>query len=179
VILTRLADELADEMLNKRIRVVFFDQEEIGLVGSRAYLEAHADDNIDAMVNLDVNGYGDTVFFGPVVDQEGGFMQTSMESACRAVRVDCVAFGRVPASDHQSFEREFIPMLQISLLPKVEVEALNAMLNPASAGPRGIRGVPAILALIHTAEDTSERIDPAGMALTFNATLELVRTLDR
>jgi hypothetical protein len=131
------------------------------------------------MVNLDVNGYGDTVFYGPIANQDGGFMQSSMEGACRTVSVDCVAFGRVPASDHQSFERDFIPVLSISLLPAVEMEELNAMLNGSADQRRLPGGTPTILRLIHTAEDTSERIDPAGMALTLKAVLELVRTLDR
>jgi Zn-dependent M28 family amino/carboxypeptidase len=179
VILARLADVLAEEPLNHRVRVVFFDMEELGLIGSSRYVQAHAGDDIEAMVNLDVNGYGDTVFYGPVGNQPGGVMHESMQSACRAVMVDCVAFGRSPSSDHLSFDRAGIPMVMLSLLPVTQVEELHTALNGSPEEQRALTQAPTILSLIHTADDTSARIDPAGMALTLKTLLELVRTLDR
>ena len=178
VILTRLAAALAEETLDHRVRIVFFDMEEIGLVGSRSYVEAHAGDDIAAMINLDVNGYGDTVFYGPVANQQGGDLPRAMESGCRVAMLRCMAFPQVPASDHLSFRRP-IPVLSISLLPAAEVEELATLFSASPEEQRAIGRTPAILRLIHTAEDTSAHIDPAGMALTLRATLELVRTLAR
>ena len=66
VILTRVADALKNENLNHRIRIVFFDMEEKGLVGSRQFVEAHKDDPIVSMINLDVDAYGNTIMMGPI-----------------------------------------------------------------------------------------------------------------
>jgi len=178
VILTRLAETLLTEPLNHRLRVVFFDMEEIGLIGSRRYVETHADDDIAALINLDVNGYGDTVFYGPIANQQGGLMHRSIESACGAAMLECVAFERYPASDYLSFQRAGIPVLSLAVLPAAEVEELRVSLNGTPEQRRSL-GLPTILGRIHSPDDTSAHIDPAGMALTLRATLELVRVLDR
>ena len=178
VILTRLAAALAEGDLDHRVRIVFFDMEEIGLVGSRNYVATHSGDDVAFMVNLDVNGYGDTVFYGPVLNQEDGELPRAMESACRGAGIRCVAFPRVPMSDHLSFRRP-IPTLSIAVLPAAEADEVYTLLNGSAEEQQALGRTPAILRLIHTAEDTSARIDPAGMALTLKATLALVRELDR
>ena len=50
---------------NTRIRIVFFDMEEFGLLGSAQFVQAHRERPMRAMVNLDVNAFGDTLIFGP------------------------------------------------------------------------------------------------------------------
>ncbi len=65
VMLIRLADVLRTEKLPVRIRVVWFDMEELGLVGSAQYVKQHSADRIGAMLNFDINAYGDTIVFGP------------------------------------------------------------------------------------------------------------------
>ena len=70
VVLARLAETLKDDPLQHRIRIVLFDMEEIGLVGSAKYIEEHESDTIAAAVNFDVNGYGDTLMFGPAAGGE-------------------------------------------------------------------------------------------------------------
>jgi Zn-dependent M28 family amino/carboxypeptidase len=178
VILTRLAAALAEDSLDHRVRVVLFDAEEIGLVGSRRFVEAHAGDDIVAMINLDVNGYGDTIFYGPVASQAVGGLPREMESACRVAAQACVAFPRSPAGDHLAFHSAGIPAVMISLLPEAETEELNRALNMSPEEQRATARPPAILALIHTAADTSARIDPAGMARSLKVVLELVLAVD-
>jgi Zn-dependent M28 family amino/carboxypeptidase len=55
---------LRDRDLNHRIRVILFDQEELGLIGARKWIEAHGLANVAAVVNSDVAGYGDTLMYG-------------------------------------------------------------------------------------------------------------------
>ena len=55
VMLIRLADALRTEKLPVRIRVVWFDMEELGLVGSAHYVKQHGADRIGAMLNFDIN----------------------------------------------------------------------------------------------------------------------------
>jgi hypothetical protein len=90
-----------------------------------------------------------------------------------------VAFPRSPAGDHLAFHSAGIPAVMISVLPEAETEELNRALNMSPEEQRATARPPAILALIHTAADTSARIDPAGMARSLRVALELVRAVDR
>ncbi|MBI9049305.1 MAG: Zn-dependent exopeptidase M28 [Anaerolineaceae bacterium] len=47
----------ADESFEKTIEIIFFSGEEEGLNGSRAYLEDHSYDNIQAVINVDMIGF--------------------------------------------------------------------------------------------------------------------------
>ena len=65
VVLTRVAETLGRYGLGHRVRVVLFDLEESGLLGSRAYVEAAEPDRIAAMVNVDVVVGDTTLMYGP------------------------------------------------------------------------------------------------------------------
>ena len=66
VILVRVAEALRAEKLPVRVRIVWFDMEELGLVGSAHYVKQHASDRLAAMLNFDINGFGDTVRVRPL-----------------------------------------------------------------------------------------------------------------
>jgi Zn-dependent M28 family amino/carboxypeptidase len=179
VILTRVAETLQSESLSHRIRIVFFDLEEIGLRGSQSYVEIHETDRIDAAINLDVNGYGDMLFFGPTSEERNTGLFELIAESCEDRAIGCRRFARYPNSDHLSFQRAGIPNVSFSILPADQAEELWIAENGTPEQRAALEGVPAVLALIHTPEDTSEHIDPAGMAITYRAVLDLVRKLDR
>ena len=179
VILTRLAETLQDETLRHRVRIAFFDMEEIGLRGSRSYIESHDADEIEAAINLDVNGFGDTLFFGPDSVESNAPLFDLMAASCEDYTFACRRFAAYPDSDHLSFQRAGIPNISFSVLPSDETDELWTFLNGTPEQRAALGRVPAVLALIHTSEDTSEHIDPTGMAITYRAVLDLVRKLDR
>ncbi len=177
IILTRVADTLEGEDLAHRVRIVWFDMEEIGLVGSSHYAMT-SDRPIAAAINLDVNGYGDTLFYGPApAGATEVRIRDLIADGCAEFEVSCMSFARYPQSDYQSFRRAGVPVVSLSVLPLAEADELHQALNP-EPGAAPPTEAPTILALIHTAEDTSERIDPAGMLLSYAAVLNLVRALD-
>ncbi|MBW8302658.1 MAG: Zn-dependent exopeptidase M28 [Brevundimonas sp.] len=55
---------LRDENLNHRVRIILFDQEELGLIGARKWIEAHGLADVAAVVNSAGAGYGDTMMYG-------------------------------------------------------------------------------------------------------------------
>jgi acetylornithine deacetylase/succinyl-diaminopimelate desuccinylase-like protein len=61
VTLVRVAEALRADKLPLRVRIVWFDMEELGLVGSAHYVKQHASDRVVAMFNFDINGFGDTI----------------------------------------------------------------------------------------------------------------------
>ena len=104
IVLTRLASTLGAETLRHRIRIVFFDMEEIGLVGSRNYVSRHGSEEIAAAINLDVNGYGDTLIFGPTAAEGNTALPESMREVCREHDFQCMEYPRFPNSDYLSFQ---------------------------------------------------------------------------
>ena len=53
VMLVRVAEALRSASLPVRIRIVWFDMEELGLIGSARYVKQHAADPMTAMLNFD------------------------------------------------------------------------------------------------------------------------------
>src|SRR5262245_48048542 len=64
IILARLAEMLGAAKPQMRVKIVWFDMEELGLIGSREYIKRQANGRIAAMLNFDINAYGDTILFG-------------------------------------------------------------------------------------------------------------------
>jgi hypothetical protein len=174
VLLVRLADALRKVPLRTAVRIVWFDMEENGLIGSARYVEAHRTDRIQAMLNLDINGYGDTVLFGPSTRSDTTNLRRKLLETCAAQDLPCVPFPRMPPGDDLSFSRVGIPAISLAILPAVEAHEVWLLMN----GPTGDkRPPPAVMQIIHTAQDTADKLDEAGMASMLELTTAFVRTL--
>lgn len=163
VMLVHLAAALRSERLGARVLVVWFDMEEAGLIGSRRYVEAHKADRIRAMLNYDINAYGDTVLFSEAPGGESPALRQSMLEACAAERIDCLRFQQMPNSDDRSFGRAGIPTLSMAILPAAETHQTWLMLHAKENGlAPGF--APPIFRTIHTADDVVERVDGNAIA---------------
>lgn len=85
----------------------FFDQEETGLQGSRAFVKEFGTSEYLGLINLEMMGKGSLFAIWPVEDQAGGIVQTAFEDACVAqgtsfIRVDQVVMN---TADHESFRK--------------------------------------------------------------------------
>lgn len=174
VILTRLAEALTDASPGYRIRIVWFDMEEIGLRGSRSYLGRHGSDSIAAAINLDVNAYGDTLFYGPTAPEGNQTVHEALAQVCADADFSCMDFPRYPQSDYISFQRAGIPNVSLSVLPGDEASEFHTALNGTEAEIQALGAVPRVYRLIHSVADTSDEVDPAGMMVTYRAVLALV-----
>jgi Zn-dependent M28 family amino/carboxypeptidase len=160
------------------VRILFFDMEELGLLGSARYVQDHRDRKTRAMVNLDVNAFGDTLIFGPRSTESDALFQ-AMRATCVDVVRACVEFPRMPPSDDLSFQKAGIPTLSISAMPELQAHQLLLLINGGkeSGLPEGFR--PQVLRTIHTAADTPSLAEPRAMAQAYRAVLSLVGRLDR
>ena len=159
-----------------RLKIVWFDMEELGLLGSAAYLQAHRTDRIRAMLNFDVNAYGDTVVFGAPDGGANERMRRSIVEACAAQQVDCIRMDPMPPGDDRPFGEARIPTLSIATLPASEAHQLwLAMKAPGRGGLSN--GAPAVLATIHTANDVAAKVDAAAIGRTYALTSALVQAL--
>src|SRR5687768_4977220 len=129
VMLVHLAAALQARQLPLRVTFVWFDMEEGGLLGSANYLEAHTGNRPRAMLNFDINGYGDTVLFAAPAGGGDSALRLAMLQACAIEALDCIRFDQMPPSDDRSFGRANIPTLSIAQIPAAEVHQLWLMLH--------------------------------------------------
>lgn len=179
VMLVRLAESLRAEKLSLRVRVVWFDMEEIGLVGSAHYVKQHAPDRVVAMLNFDINAYGNTIVYGPAELPENAALRRTFVQTCAAEAVACVGFPQMPPGDDRSFVKAGIPTISIGIVPAVEAHQLWLMMNagPNSGLAPGL--APPILKTIHTPDDTPEKLSEETMLRMQRFALSLVRTVGR
>lgn len=179
VILVHLAEILRADPPPIRLTFVWFDMEELGLVGSAKYVRAHASERIVAMLNFDVNGYGDTVLYGPSERSENRVLRRALLQACAAEERSCVGFPQMPPGDDRSFVQAGIPTLSVATLPAAEVHQLWLLMNGGPGSGLAQGHTPAVLRTIHTAADTAAKVDGESMARTLRFALALIRTSAR
>ena len=178
VVLVRLAEELRRATPSHRLRLVFFDLEEEGLLGSKAYVRAQPAGRVAAMINLDIVGYGDALAFGPASHAKNEAVHATLHGVCGKLQLHCVEFPVFPRSDDRSFEEAGVPNISLAVLPRAEVYQFWLLLN---AGARsGLREgfVPRIAQIIHTAADTLDHVEPSALRLVQRAVAALLTDLD-
>ena len=174
VVLVRLAETLTKTRPKTRVRIVFFDMEELGLFGSAAFVRAHRDRQVRVMVNLDVNGFGDTVIFGPRAGA-GDVPFRALRSVCLAIGSRCVEYPTMPPSDNLSFQKGGIPAVSIATVSELQAHQLWLLMNGGKASGLQAGFTPEILRTIHTAADTSALIDREAMVRAYRLALGLIR----
>ncbi|HKV11112.1 MAG TPA: M20/M25/M40 family metallo-hydrolase [Thermoanaerobaculia bacterium] len=178
ITLVRLAEALRDKKLRHPVRLLFFDQEELGLLGSQAYIASKKPGEIAAAINLDVNGYGDTAIYGRGQGEASDPVVRSVERVCAESLLDCERFPVFPPGDDRSFEKAGIPNVSIAFVSAVEARQLWLLLN---GGPEpGLREsfVPLTLKTIHTPGDALDKIQPATLDLVEKTVLEVLLQVD-
>ena len=177
IALVHVANELqAHAPLGFRVRFVFFDMEEIGLVGSHHLAQSLDPEQVLAMVNLDVNAYGNTVFYGATRHGHQPLYEAA-EAACRDLERECIDFAQYPQSDYLSFEPFGIPNISLSVLPRMEAYQLWLAMNGGDRVGFADDFVPAVLRKIHSPGDTFEAVDPAAVIAACDVTLGLLHHL--
>ncbi|HEX5717577.1 MAG TPA: M28 family peptidase [Thermoanaerobaculia bacterium] len=177
VVLTRVAEGLRARRLKHRVRLVFFDMEEIGLLGSAHYVKS-LDSKVAAAVNVDIAGYGDTLIFGPGKNEGNAEVYGAMWRTCSEQRLACMEFPNFPQGDDRSFQAGKIPNLSLAILPALEAHQLWLMLNGGKESGLTEGFVPPILQTIHAPGDTAEKLDAAAMTRISDAVVNLVMELD-
>jgi Zn-dependent M28 family amino/carboxypeptidase len=175
VALVQAAGVLRGDKLSHRLRIVFFDQEELGLLGAHAYAAGPDAGRVAAVINFDVNGYGDTAFFA---EPKAAPLAAAVRRACLAAGQDCLAFPNYPPSDHLAFRGIGVPETSISFLPAREVHQMWLMFNAGQTSGLPDGFAPRALSLIHTPDDNMSAIEPATIERAGRLAVELVRAAD-
>lgn len=178
IALVHVAEELREHGgAGHKVRFVFFDMEEIGLVGAFDYARSVDPENVVAMINLDVNAYGRTVFYGAT---RHGYtpLYEAMRAACKDLDRECIAFPNYPPSDYIAFERAGIPNISLSVLPQMEAYQLWLAMNAGDRAGFADDFVPQVLRRIHSPSDTFESVEPEAIVAACDTVLALLHHLN-
>jgi Zn-dependent M28 family amino/carboxypeptidase len=178
VVLLRVAEALKGRKLAHPVRIVFFDQEEIGLLGSKSFVAGRKAETIAAAINLDIAGYGDTLVFGELAGERNLPVYRAVRRVCAGRDLACLGFATFPPSDDRSFEAAGIPNVSLAFLGRAEAHQLWLLMNggPDSGLRQDLR--PRIFGTIHTPQDTLDKIDPKTLDLAAGVVLDTLQELD-
>ncbi len=158
------------------VRLLLTDQEELGLVGAKAFLAAHGTGNLAAVINADVNGYGDTLIYGLNNGPQSAGVNAAVRALCAAA--SCLDFPDYPPSDDLVFSAAGAPTVSLGFLPRAEAEKMKAMMKTPNASPGGSSDIPDIFNILHTPRDTMDRIEAKTLAAASEFFTALVFKLD-
>jgi Zn-dependent M28 family amino/carboxypeptidase len=149
----------ATPLTSAAVTFVFFDLEERGLLGARAYLAALKTKPTYA-INLDIFAYGD-VFMATASRPDGVLLRELRTAAAAAtIPISDLPMGRYPGSDHQAMAAAGIETLGVALLTAEEV----AMISGTGGRNLQLGSGPRVLTIIHSARDTVAEVRPDDMA---------------
>jgi Zn-dependent M28 family amino/carboxypeptidase len=179
---------LRSKTLNHRVRVILFDQEELGLIGARKWIEAHGLANVAAVVNSDVAGYGDTMMYGLNNGPQSAGLVRAAREVCAERAMHCVGFPVYPPSDDRAFSgaglgdgaaaAAVVPTISLGFQDHVGAHQMWLAFNGGETPGLAEGFVPQVFQLIHSADDTMERIDPATVKTAGEVYAALVERLD-
>jgi Zn-dependent M28 family amino/carboxypeptidase len=179
VILVRLADAIKTEGLPVRVRIVWFDMEELGLLGSAQYVKTHASDRMTGMLNFDINAYGNTILFGPSERTDNAGLRRAFVQTCAVEDAACIGLPQMPPGDDRSFIKAGIPAISIGMVGAIEAHQVWLMMNAGKEAGLAEGTAPQIMRTIHTAADTPDKVNEQRMAAMLRFAVTLVRSVTR
>lgn len=164
--------------LNHRVRVILFDQEELGLIGARKWIEAHGVTGVAAVVNSDVAAYGDTMMYGQNNGGQSAGVTRAVQEVCAERALQCVGFPIYPPSDDRAFSAAGAPVVSLGFQDQVGAHQMWLAFNGGEANGLAEGFVPQVFKLIHSADDTMDKVDPATLKLSGETYAAVVEKLD-
>jgi aminopeptidase S len=163
----------AKPLANVTVMAGFWDQEEVGLVGSRVFLQSREKTQLPAMyINFDVYGAGNTIWLWANDDKLT--FPTSFLKAAKDNKFKYHVSKEYPPSDHRSFAAAGIESYSFSLGPageaKLMVDMLRGMGDPTMP--------PKVMQIIHTDKDTLDKVDADDVVKSLVVVEAAIRALD-
>lgn len=178
VALIEAAKILREAPLSHRIRIIFFDQEELGLIGARKWIEAHGIANVAAVVNSDIAAYGDTMMYGQNNGPQSAFVTRAVQELCAERAMQCVGFPVYPPSDDRAFSAAGAPVVSLGFQDEVGAHQMWLAFNGGEANGLAEGFVPQVFRLIHSKDDAMEAVEGEAVDLAGRTYAALIQKLD-
>jgi Zn-dependent M28 family amino/carboxypeptidase len=153
---------------------VFFDREEDGLLGSRAWFAGDTPRPAFA-INLDVFAYGNEFFV--TASKRDGVLFHALGNATSAARIPMrdTTLDRYPGSDHRSMFAAGIESLGVAIVDTSDIDAVLAIGGSSLAVGKG----PRIMSIIHTPNDTMTEVRINDVVRATGVLERTIRALDK
>jgi hypothetical protein len=167
ILLTLLA-RWATREPRTRVRLLFSACEEIGYLGSRAWVREHGVADVRGVLSLELPGVGDSLAVWdaaaptPFLQAVGGTLQALGLRPDEGQHV----VGRIPVfgSDHRAFADAGVPAYGFTSVPAVEADALRQFVfHPVRASIRASVRRPPPFDTYHTARDTGATLQASAL----------------
>jgi len=162
-----------------RVRLLFPACEELGYLGSRAYVRDASLDGVAGVLSLELCGRGDTLAIWDA-DVETPFLSTvrgAFESIGRRADETYHVVGRIPVfgSDHRAFAAAGVPAYGLTVAPAADADALRAFVfSPMKNALQAVKRRPVPFDTYHTARDSSATLDAQALDTVVQALEALI-----
>ncbi|MBN9478710.1 MAG: M20/M25/M40 family metallo-hydrolase [Bordetella sp.] len=178
VALIEAAKILREAPLSHRVRILFFDQEELGLIGARKWIEAHGIAHVAAVVNSDVAAYGDTMMYGQNNGVQSAFVTRAVQELCAEHALQCVDFPEYPPSDDRAFSAAGAPVVSLGFQDEVGAHQMWLAFNGGETKGLAEGFVPQVFRVIHSKDDAIEAVEGRTIDLAARTYAALIVKLD-
>src|SRR5262249_54997652 len=167
-----------------RVRFLFPAAEELGYLGTRAYVNEISMAGIVGVLSLELCGIGDSLVIWDA-EQETGFLGRVRAALGRAGRRRDESYhivGRIPVfgSDHRAFAAAGLPAYGLSVVPSREAEALRRfVLNPRRGALRLVAHRPPPFDTYHTSRDALSTLEPAACDAVVDGLAAIIASVER
>lgn len=172
-ILLKMVEEYLKNPPSMPLEIIFFDGEELGCLGSKAYLNSVHNEDILAMINLDICGVGDTIVVGPAKNLEDSLLGKVLDEVKKLGNHKVEILKQLPSGDDRSFESKGIPNISVCMLDQRDIPTIEEVL--ALKKGEKIKNYPAILETMHNGpRDSIDVIDEKALEVLFNWTRDVI-----
>ncbi|WP_372014118.1 M28 family metallopeptidase [Pseudoxanthomonas sp. 10H] len=161
----------ARPLRSHRVKLGFWDLEEHGLLGSRAWVAAAGQEQPALYVNFDVFGWGDTLWM--MTPQDGTPLVAALQAASKGEGLGFQPGDRYPPTDHLAFLKVGWPAVSFSLVGADEIPAILQVFAGQTPDP-----APRVMQVIHSPQDDDSQLDAGNVPKALHVLEAGLRSLD-
>ena len=185
-ILIDVIEKLKRLKLKNKVRICFFDDEEIGRFGSISYIKKYGTKDLLAVYHLELCGFGDSIGLWPITKKnENSYALKTIESVLKEKNIYFEKVGKLPVfwGDQDSFiNRGFRHALRITAAPKEDKEAIKKFVKSSVFKiifDFYTGRLPKMFQLYHSSEDKSEYLSENALKMVSDVLVDVVLKLER
>lgn len=161
----------AHPLATHRVKLAFWDLEEHGLLGARAWIAAPGQEQPALYVNFDVFGWGDTLWM--MTSQQDTPFVAALRAMSRQEELGFQPGDRYPPTDHLAFIKAGWPAVSFSLVGGEEIPGILQVF----AGQKP-QTTPKVMEVIHSPRDDISRLDAGDVPKALRVLEAGLRSLD-
>ncbi len=122
-------------------------------------------------LNFDIFAYGDTL--AAVSDTRSAALADAVRAAANSGKFPLITTDQSPPGDDRVFRQAGVPTLGLALFRQIEMESLQKVMRGEQ-----VANPPSLTRIVHTEEDTPERVNAEEMARALTVVEAAIREID-